>query len=71
MHSSSEEHVNAVYRILWYLKCALERGILFSKNNISDIKGYTDTDWAGDQITGKSMLGYITIVEGNLFTCKS
>lgn len=71
MHSPSEEQMNAVYRILRYLKGAPGRGLLFSKNNITDIEGYTDADWAGDQTTRKSTSGYFTFVEGNLVTWRS
>ncbi|KAH9726803.1 hypothetical protein KPL70_008430 [Citrus sinensis] len=71
MHSPSEEHMDAVYRILRYLKCAPGKGLLFSKNNVSNIEGYTDSDWAGDQTTRRSTSGYFTFVEGNLVTWRS
>ena len=45
--------------------------MLFSKNGISNIKGYTDSDCAGDQTTRRSTSGYFTFVEGNLVTWKS
>jgi hypothetical protein len=48
MHSPGEEHMEAVYRILRYLKSAPGRGLLFTKNEVHEIKGYTDSDWAGD-----------------------
>ena len=44
MHALSEEHMNAVYRILKYLKSALGRGLLFSKNGVHEIEGYTDSN---------------------------
>ncbi|XP_059669567.1 uncharacterized mitochondrial protein AtMg00810-like [Cornus florida] len=44
MHALSEEHMNAVYRILKYLKSAPGRGLLFSKNGVHGIEGYTDSD---------------------------
>ena len=68
MHTPSEEHMNAVYRILRYLKCALGKGLLFSKNDASNIEGYTDSDWAGDKTDKKYTFGYFTFVEGNLVT---
>ena len=71
MHAPSEEHMEAVYRILRYLKSAPGKGLLFSKNGISNIEGYTDSDWAGDQTTRRSTSGYFTFVEGNLVTWKS
>ena len=45
--------------------------MLFSKNGISNIEGYTDSDLAGDQTTRRSTSGYFTFVEGNLVTWKS
>ena len=71
MHSPSEEHMKAVYRILRYLKCAPGKGLLFSKNDVSNIEGYTNSDWVGDQTTRKSTLDYFMFVEGNLVTWRS
>ena len=71
MHAPSEDHMEAVYRILRYLKSAPGKGLLFSKNDISNIEGYTDSDWAGDQTTRRSTSSYFTFVEGNLVTWKS
>lgn len=71
MHQPSEEHMDAVYRILRYLKGSPGKGLFFSKNNGSNIEGYTDADWAGDHTTRKSTSGYFTFVEGNLVTWKS
>ena len=71
MHAPSKEHMEAVYRILRYLKSAPGKGLLFSKNGTSNIEGYTNSDWAGDQTTRRSTSGYFTFVEGNLVTWKS
>ena len=68
MHSPGEEHMEAVYPILRYLKSAPRRGLLFSKKEVQDIKGYTDSDWAGSQTDRRSTSGYFTFVEGNLVT---
>ena len=68
MHAPSEEHMEAVYQILRYLKSAPGKGLLSSKNGISNIEGYTDSDWAGDQTTRRSTSSYFTFVEGNLVT---
>ena len=71
IHAFSEEHMEALYRILRYLKSAPRKGLLFSKNGISNIEGYTNSDWAGDQTTRRSTSGYFNFVEGNLVTWKS
>nr|CBL94155.1 putative polyprotein (retrotrasposon protein) [Malus domestica] len=47
MHSHSEAHMDAVTRILRYLKIAPGRDSVFSKNSHLNVEGYTDADWAG------------------------
>jgi hypothetical protein len=71
MHAPSEEHMDAVYRILRYLKNAPGRGLLFAKSGESEIVGYTDADWVGDQTNRRSTSGYFTFVGGNLVTWRS
>jgi len=71
MHAPSEEHMDAVYMILRYLEGAPNKGLLYSKNGVSNIKGYTDADWAEDQTRRRSISGYLTFMEGNLITWRS
>ncbi|RVW36637.1 Retrovirus-related Pol polyprotein from transposon RE1 [Vitis vinifera] len=57
MHNPGEQHMNAVMRILRYLKNAPGKGILFAKNvNHQSIEVYTDADWAGVHLD----LGYLS-----------
>ena len=64
--------MNAVMRILRYLKNAPEKGILFAKNvDHQSIEVYTDADWAGAVDDRRSTYGYFTFVGGNLMTWKS
>jgi hypothetical protein len=72
MHNPSESHMDAVVRILRYLKSAPGRGVMFSKhNNILEVSGFTDADWAGNITDRRSTSGYFTFVGGNLVTWKS
>ncbi|PRQ56213.1 putative RNA-directed DNA polymerase [Rosa chinensis] len=72
MHNPSESHMDAVMRILKYLKSAPGRGVLFSKHsNILEVCGFTDADWAGNITDRRSTSGYFTFVGGNLVTWKS
>ncbi|RVW42232.1 Retrovirus-related Pol polyprotein from transposon RE1 [Vitis vinifera] len=72
MHNTGEQHMNAVMRILRYLKNAPGKGILFAKNvNHQSIEVYTDADWAGAVDDRRSTSGYFTFVGGNLVTWKS
>jgi hypothetical protein len=47
MHSPREPHMEAVYRILHYLKSSPGKGLLFSPHDHLKIEAYTDADWAG------------------------
>ncbi|RVW37420.1 Retrovirus-related Pol polyprotein from transposon RE1 [Vitis vinifera] len=72
MHNPGEQHMNAVMRILRYLKNAPGKGILFAKNiNHQSIEVYTDANWAGAVDDRRSTSGYFTFVGGNLVTWKS
>ncbi|PRQ42417.1 putative RNA-directed DNA polymerase [Rosa chinensis] len=71
MHNPSERHMEAVVRILRYLKSAPGKGLMFSKYQHLDVSGYTDADWAGSITDRKSTSGYFTFVGGNLVTWRS
>lgn len=68
MHTPNERHMNAVNRVIRYLKNAPRKGIMFAKNGHLDIKGYTDSDWARDNSDRRSTTGYFIFVGGNLVT---
>jgi hypothetical protein len=63
--------MEAVMRILRYLKGSPGRGIMFEKHGHLKIAGYTDADWAGSVCDRKSTTGYFTFVGGNLVTWRS
>ncbi|RVW73563.1 Retrovirus-related Pol polyprotein from transposon RE1 [Vitis vinifera] len=44
MHNPSEDHMDAIIRILRYLKSSPRKGLLFSKNGHLRINGYIDAD---------------------------
>lgn len=71
MHNPSEEHLDAVYRILRYLKKTPGNGLLFKKNEKRGVEAFTDADWAGSVEDRRSTTGYCTKVWGNLVTWRS
>ena len=71
MHIPQVQHMEAVIRILRYLKGSPGRGILYQKNGHLDLCAYTSADWAGDRDDRKSTSGYFTLVGGNLVTWRS
>ena len=44
IHDSRESHMQAVFRILQYLKSAFGKGFLFSKHSHIRIHAFTDAD---------------------------
>ena len=69
MHDPREQHMNAVMRILRYLKLAPAKGILFTKNTDCQSEDvYTDSDWVGAIDDKQCTLTCFTFVGGNLVT---
>ena len=71
MHSPCEKHLEAVYRILRYLKGSPGKGLFFGKSEKRDIEVYTDANWAGAIADRRSTSGYCTFLWGNLVSWKS
>ena len=63
--------MDAVNRILKYLKSAPGKGLMFSKHGHLDVQGYTDADWAGSVTDRQSTSGYFTFVGGNLVSWRN
>ncbi|KAK1408895.1 hypothetical protein QVD17_41029 [Tagetes erecta] len=71
MHNPQEDHMEAVMRIIRYLKGTIGRGIVFKKNSHLDAEVYTDADWGGNPNDKRSTAGYFTLLGGNLVTWRS
>ena len=71
MHSPNEEHMEAVMRIVRYLKDTPGIGLYFQKNSERAISVYTDASWAGELTNCRSTSGYCTYIWGNLVTWRS
>ncbi|XP_038990562.1 secreted RxLR effector protein 161-like [Hibiscus syriacus] len=71
MHARKEKHLEAVYRMLRYLKGTTSKGLQFKKNTSCDIELYTYADWAGSVSDRRSTSGYCSYMWGNLMTWRS
>ena len=72
MQNPGEQHMNAIMRILRYLKSTPGKGILFTKNvDCQSVDAYSDADWAGAIDDKRFTSGYFTFVGGNLVTWRS
>ena len=61
MHDPKMRHVQAVDKILHYLKATLGRGLLFKRGEMLSMEIYIDVDYAGFIIYRRSTLGYYTL----------
>ncbi|XP_022864187.1 uncharacterized protein LOC111384166 [Olea europaea var. sylvestris] len=68
LHSPKEAYLEAVYRILRYLKGTPGNGLFFKKNERKEVEVFTDADWAGSLEDRRSTTGYCTFVWGNSVT---
>lgn len=71
MQSPYEDHMEAIYRILRYLKNSPGRGLLFKEGNQRNDEAFTDADWVGSVLDQRSTTGYCTFLLGNLITWRS
>ena len=71
MHNPRSAHMDAVYRILRYLKSCPRKGLWFKRNGHLNVEGYCDADWASCQDDRRSTSGYCTFVGGNLVSWRS
>lgn len=61
MSDPKVSHMIAVKRILRYLKCTQNAGLLFPKGpgQCAELEAYSDSDWSGDKVDRKSTSGYM------------
>jgi len=71
MHNPRERHLQAVNRIIQYLKASPGKGLLFKKGENLSMKVYMDADYAGSIVDRRSTIGYCMFLGGNLETWRS
>lgn len=64
-------HLDAVFRILRYLRGTVNHGIFLSSSSKLHLQGYTDSDWAGCPTTRRSTTGYFTMIGASPISWKS
>jgi hypothetical protein len=59
MQNPKKPHLEAVRRVLRYVKGTLNEDILYKKNGDCRLVGFCDADYAGDHDTRRSTTGYV------------
>lgn len=62
MQSPRKPHLDAIMRILLYLKKDLGQGLLFSNNGHLEVEGYSIADWARNPYDRRSIIRYCVFV---------
>jgi hypothetical protein len=71
MHDPRSGHLDAVNRILRYLKSSPGKGLMFKSHGHINVEGYCDADWASSLDDRRSTSGYCVFVGGNLVSWRS
>lgn len=68
MDKPAAAYVNAVKRILKYVKGTMDLGILYECGGEMEFIGYSDADYAGDVETRRSTSGYVFMFGGSIIS---
>ena len=64
MANPTESHITGIKRVMRYLNGTRNRGIRYSKSHGLDLRGYSDSDYAGDRDKAKSTTGWVFFMAG-------
>ena len=70
LNSPYVNHLNAVTRILKYIKGSPGKGLLYGHNDHTRVVCYTDADWVGSPSDRRSTSEYCVSIGGNLISWK-
>ncbi|XP_020249544.1 uncharacterized protein LOC109826946 [Asparagus officinalis] len=59
MQKPKKPHLEAIRRILRYIKCTVNYELMYKKGEACEVYGYCDVDYARDHDTRRSTTGYV------------
>ncbi|KAG6415796.1 hypothetical protein SASPL_123214 [Salvia splendens] len=66
LQSPTDDHFQALKRIIWYVKGTIHFGLSFTRRTDSSVIGYSDADWARCIDTRRSTYGYSIFLGRNI-----
>nr|GEW92116.1 NBS-containing resistance-like protein [Tanacetum cinerariifolium] len=66
MHDPRDPHLNAMKRVICYLRGTTDLGLHLFRSTTSQLIAYSDADWAGCPATRRSTSGYYVFLGDNL-----
>lgn len=70
MNSPRVDHMQAIFKVLRYIKQAPGQGLLISATSPLNLRAYCDSDWGGDPLTRHSLTGYCIMLGQSLVSWK-
>jgi len=64
MACPTQQHFATTKRVLRYLKGTMNYGVFYKRGGVSDLIGFTNSDYAGDMEDSKSTSGYVFMMSG-------
>ncbi|XP_050104784.1 uncharacterized mitochondrial protein AtMg00810-like [Malus sylvestris] len=71
MHTPTEVHYDLVKRILRYVLGSLEYGLTYSSSSNPSLVAFSDSDWAADPNTRRSVTGFVVYLGYNPISWQS
>ncbi len=71
MQTPQKPHLDAMRRILRYIKHTLQCGIFYEAKSQLQVHGYTDADWAGNGSNRRSTSGFMFSFGSGAVSCSS
>jgi hypothetical protein len=61
----NQHHMDSVDQVFQYLAGTIDTGLFYRKNGSTELVGWVDSDWGGDNDTGKSTTGWVFKIAGS------
>ena len=71
MEAPTTAHLMAAKRILLYIEDTLDFGLCYSSSNNFRLRGFSDSDWAGDIDDRRSTTGFVFYMGDTIFSWSS